>query len=73
MRKQYIYKRFKYTPEQFTKLKNDLIEWNSEYYKNAKSIVSDQVFDAHLAILKGLEEKYPELQDSSSPTQKPGN
>ncbi len=45
---------------------------NFQYYQNSVSEVSDFEFDAMLQHLQELEEKYPDLRDPNSPTQRVG-
>lgn len=45
---------------------------NRLYYQEARQEISDQAFDAMLRDLMDLEEKFPELVTSDSPTQKVG-
>jgi len=47
-------------------------DYNHEYYVNSKSIISDYEFDLLLKELEILENKYPELFDSNSPTKRVG-
>ncbi|RIV16337.1 NAD-dependent DNA ligase LigA [Mycoplasmopsis gallopavonis] len=55
---------------------NDLISkintWNKEYYNDNNPSVSDQEYDLALAELKQLEQAYPQLIQSDSPTLKIG-
>ena len=54
------------------KLRNDLHQWNYEYYVLNKPSVDDYTFDKTLNELKELEEKYKEFYDPNSPTLRVG-
>ncbi|WP_041936083.1 NAD-dependent DNA ligase LigA [Blattabacterium sp. (Nauphoeta cinerea)] len=53
-------------------LRKKLLKYNDQYYNFGISEVSDDFFDKKLKELSFLEKKYPELQDSTSPTMKIG-
>lgn len=53
-------------------LRDQLNEWSAEYYDYDAPSVSDYVYDSTMRELRYLEEKYPELVTSDSPTQKVG-
>lgn len=46
--------------------------WNREYYFEQAPTVSDATYDQHYRELVELEQKYPQFQDSQSPTQQVG-
>ena len=54
-------------------LRKEIIRHNHLYYVEAKPEISDFEFDAMLSDLEALEKKYPDLVDSSSPTQRVGS
>ncbi len=53
-------------------LVNLINEYNYEYYTLDNPTITDYEYDKLLEELKQLEEKYPELKDLNSPTQKAG-
>ncbi|MFK8041713.1 NAD-dependent DNA ligase LigA [Congregibacter sp.] len=53
-------------------LRKQLEDWNHEYYVLDDPSVPDQDYDKALRELQELEGKYPELEDSASPTQRVG-
>ncbi len=53
-------------------LKKKLLRWNHLYYAENKSEVEDEVYDACLRELIELEEAYPDLLTSDSPSQQVG-
>jgi DNA ligase (NAD+) len=55
------------------RLREEINRHNHLYYVLAKPKISDFEFDAMLMDLDALENKYPELKDSSSPTQRVGS
>jgi DNA ligase (NAD+) len=55
------------------RLRKEINRHNHLYYVEAKPEISDFEFDAMLRDLEALEKKYPELLDSSSPTQRVGS
>ena len=55
------------------RLRKEINRHNHLYYVEAKPEISDFEFDAMLSDLQALEKKYPELLDSSSPTQRVGS
>lgn len=55
------------------RLRKEINRHNHLYYVETKPEISDFEFDAMLSDLEALEKKYPELQDSSSPTQRVGS
>lgn len=55
------------------RLRKEINKHNHLYYVEAKPEISDFEFDAMLSDLEALEKKYPELLDSSSPTQRVGS
>ncbi|MDY0199434.1 MAG: NAD-dependent DNA ligase LigA [Tenuifilaceae bacterium] len=55
------------------KLRETINKHNHSYYVEAKSEISDFEFDSMLNDLEALEKKYPELIDSTSPTQRVGS
>lgn len=55
------------------RLRKEINRHNHLYYVEAKPEISDFEFDAMLSDLEALEKKYPELLDSSSPTQRVGS
>ena len=58
--------------EKIENLRARLHQLNFEYYVNDKSLISDFDFDQLMKELQDLEEKYPEFDDSNSPTQRVG-
>jgi DNA ligase (NAD+) len=58
--------------EKIENLRARLHQLNFEYYVNDKSLISDFDFDQLMKELQDLEEKYPEFNDSNSPTQRVG-
>jgi DNA ligase (NAD+) len=55
------------------RLRDEINRHNHLYYVLAKPEISDFEFDAMLMDLEALENKYPELKDFSSPTQRVGS
>ncbi|HZJ73578.1 MAG TPA: NAD-dependent DNA ligase LigA [Perlabentimonas sp.] len=55
------------------KLRETINRHNHLYYVEAKPEISDFEFDSLLSDLEALEKKYPELIDSTSPTQRVGS
>lgn len=55
------------------KLREAINKHNHLYYVEAKSEISDFEFDSMLSDLEALEQKYPELIDTTSPTQRVGS
>lgn len=53
-------------------LREELQEYNYNYYVLDKSLISDFEFDSKLKELQKLEEEYPEFYDESSPTLRVG-
>lgn len=53
-------------------LRETLHKWGHEYYVLDQPSVSDQEYDQRMQELIDLEEKYPEYQSTSSPTQRIG-
>ena len=49
-------------------LRDELHEHNHRYYIEDAPIISDFIFDQMLRELKDLEAKYPQFEDSNSPT-----
>ncbi len=58
--------------EQILKLREELNEHNHSYYVLDKPTITDFEFDVKLKRLQALEANYPQLFDSSSPTQRVG-
>jgi DNA ligase (NAD+) len=54
------------------KLRNNLTDYNIQYYVLEEPTVTDQQYDLEFRRLVELEDKYPEYQDSKSPTQTVG-
>jgi len=48
-------------------------EHDVKYYKESTNIISDHEYDTLFKRLKSLEERYPDLSDADSPTQKLGD
>lgn len=59
--------------ERINKLRKEIDDFNYKYYVLNISEISDYDFDKKLEELISLEEKYPELFDPNSPTQKIGS
>lgn len=53
-------------------LRSRLNRWSREYYVEDKSTVEDYVYDQEYAELVAIEEQYPDLITSDSPTQRVG-
>jgi DNA ligase (NAD+) len=53
-------------------LREALEQWNREYYLEAAPSVPDQVYDRNFSFLLELEQRFPELQDRTSPTRRIG-
>ena len=53
-------------------LRASLTYHSQRYYVDDSPEISDYEYDMMFAELKGLEEQYPELYDSASPTQRVG-
>lgn len=53
-------------------LRSRLNRWSREYYVEAKPTVEDYVYDQEYAELVAIEEQYPDLITSDSPTQRVG-
>ncbi|EMF0379907.1 NAD-dependent DNA ligase LigA [Enterococcus hirae] len=53
-------------------LRSRLNRWSREYYVNDKPTVEDYVYDQEYAELVAIEEQYPDLITSDSPTQRVG-
>ncbi|MCB0497710.1 MAG: NAD-dependent DNA ligase LigA [Cyclobacteriaceae bacterium] len=53
-------------------LSQQLHHYNYEYYMNDRSLITDQEFDLMMNELIGLEEQFPELKASDSPSQRVG-
>ncbi|MDK2972410.1 MAG: ligase [Candidatus Sumerlaeota bacterium] len=61
------------TPEaRAAQLREEIQHHNDLYYQKAAPEISDREFDALLAELVELEERYPDLRTPDSPTQRPG-
>jgi len=60
------------TKEQIEALRTELRAHNHNYYVLDNPIISDYDFDIKLKELQGLEEKYPEFYDATSPTLRVG-
>ena len=58
--------------EQILKLREELSQHNHSYYVLDKPTITDFEFDVKLKRLQALEANYPQLFDSSSPTQRVG-
>ena len=58
--------------ERVNELKVTLEQYNYEYYVLDNPSVDDYTYDMLMQELKQLEEKYPELADPNSPTQRVG-
>ena len=58
--------------EQISSLRKELHEHNTRYYVDDAPIISDQLFDEKLAMLKALEDAHPAFFDPNSPTQRVG-
>lgn len=58
--------------EQILKLREELNQHNHSYYALDKPTITDFEFDVKLKQLQALEANYPQLFDSSSPTQRVG-
>ena len=58
--------------KEIEELSDKLDYYNSRYYQDSVSEISDYDFDQLLKQLKDLEEKYPEFKKSDSPTQRVG-
>jgi DNA ligase (NAD+) len=58
--------------KEIEELSSKLDYYNSRYYQDSVSEVSDYDFDQLLKQLKDLEEKYPEFKKDDSPTQRVG-
>ena len=54
--------------EKIVKLREDLDKYRNSYYNDNVSLISDYEFDMLLKELEGLEEKYPQYKEISSPT-----
>ena len=53
-------------------LRSRLNRWSREYYVEDKPTVEDYVYDQEYAELVAIEEQYPDLITSDSPTQRVG-
>ena len=64
------------TPQQAQKeiqeLSKTIHHHNDLYYRQSRSEISDQEFDALLAKLASLEEQFPQFRQQDSPTQRVG-
>lgn len=60
------------TEQQINKLREELHNYNYQYYVLDNSEISDYQFDLKLKELQELEEQYPEFYDPSSPTLRVG-
>lgn len=58
--------------QEISELREKLNRYNTEYYENNRSLVSDQEFDALMLRLERLEAAHPELITPDSPTQRVG-
>ena len=58
--------------ERAEQLRRELSYHAQRYYVYDSPEISDYEYDMMFAELKGLEEQYPELYDSASPTQRVG-
>jgi DNA ligase (NAD+) len=58
--------------ENYYQLREQITRWDKAYHTNDAPEVSDAIYDAAKRLLVTLETEYPELADSSSPTQKVG-
>jgi DNA ligase (NAD+) len=58
--------------KEIEELSSKLDYYNSRYYQDSVSEISDYDFDQLLKQLKDLEEKYPEFKKDDSPTQRVG-
>ena len=63
---------FKQAKAQVKQLRIDLDNWNYEYYVLNQPSVSDDIYDQTLQTLIDLEQEWPELVTSDSPTQMVG-
>src|SRR4030042_5819210 len=54
------------------KLRREIDKFRYEYHVRDRPEVSDEVYDSLMRELRGLEEKYPELQSPDSPSQRIG-
>ncbi|WP_079708706.1 NAD-dependent DNA ligase LigA [Paraliobacillus ryukyuensis] len=58
--------------QEINALRNDLMQYNYEYHVLDKPSVSDAVYDQKMQRLRSLEEQFPSLITSDSPTQRVG-
>ncbi|MGN0551783.1 MAG: NAD-dependent DNA ligase LigA, partial [Oscillospiraceae bacterium] len=58
--------------DRVNELRTTLEKYNYEYYVMDNPSVEDYTYDMMMQELKALEEKYPELADKNSPTQRVG-
>ena len=58
--------------DRVNELRTTLEQYNYEYYVMDNPSVEDYTYDMMMQELKALEEKYPELADPNSPTQRVG-
>ncbi len=58
--------------ERAAELREELERYNRAYYQEDEPLVGDDVYDARLDELRGLEAEHPELRTPDSPTQKVG-
>lgn len=61
------------TQQRIQELVDEIHRHNHQYYVLAAPLISDQSFDALLHELEMLENQYPELRQSDSPTQRVGS
>ena len=59
--------------EELLRLRNELREHNYRYYVLSAPTISDREFDEKMHRLEALEQRYPDLKDPNSPTQKVGS
>lgn len=62
----------KVAQKRIRELSKELREYNYEYYVNDNSLISDYEFDMKLEELQKLEEEFPDLADTNSPTKRVG-
>lgn len=59
--------------QQIKRLREQLREWEYQYYVLNMPTISDKEFDMHMKELEALEKEHPEFQDPNSPTQRVGS
>ena len=59
--------------EKIDRLRQEINNWNYQYYVLNEPVISDYEFDQKLKELESLEAEYPEYFDSDSPTQRVGS